>query len=342
MSDDLPSGGDRAVRILIVDDERQNRDLLVRLLSREGYGTLTASNGEEALSLVAEAPPDLVLLDVQMPGISGMEVCRRLKEDSATRLTPVVLVTGLRDREHRIQGILVGADDFVSKPFDFEELRARVRSLLRLKRYTDELDTAESIIISLALTIEARDAYTEGHCVRLANYATALGERVDLSRDELAALHRGAYLHDLGKVGIPDALLLKPAPLVPEEYEVMKQHTVIGDRLCGNLRSLKLVRLIVRHHHERLDGSGYPDRLRGDAVPLLAQIVSIADAYDAITTDRPYRAAQPPEAAFRELRAEVQRGWRRADLVEAFVALGHDGVLARLAVGSRGHHGPAG
>ena len=208
-------------------------------------------------------------------------------------------------------------------------LKNRATSLVRLKRLTDDLDSAESVIRSLALTIEARDAYTKGHCQRLARYSTALGEALTLDDDQLGALERGGYLHDLGKIGVPDSVLLKPGALTPAEYEVMKQHTVIGDRLCGRLRSLQPVRPIVRHHHEHLDGSGYPDGLRGSAVPLLAQIVSIADLYDAVTTERPYRPARSPAVAFEELRVDAERGLRDPELVRAFVALGRNGVLDR-------------
>jgi putative two-component system response regulator len=261
------------------------------------------------------------------PGIDGFEVCRRIKQNPATRLTPVVMVTGLDERKDRIDGINAGADDFIVKPFDSQELRARVQSLIKLKRYTDDLESAESVIMSLALTVEARDVYTEGHCKRLAAYATALGEALHLSAEDLAALHRGGYLHDVGKIGIPDAVLLKPSRLTPDEFALMKDHTVIGERLCGNLRSLGLVRGIVRHHHERLDGSGYPDGLRGDHVPLLAQIVGIADVYDAVTSTRPYRAAGPAERGYEELLGDVAAGARRCDLVEAFIALGRAGLL---------------
>jgi putative two-component system response regulator len=307
--------------ILVVEDDRANRVLLVRLLQRHGYTVDSVADGESALETFEHRGPDLVLLDVQLPGMDGFEVCRAIKQQPATRLTPVVLVTGLHDREYRMQGIDAGADDFLSKPYDEQELTARVASLVRLKRYTDELESAESIIMSLALTIEARDPYTQGHCQRLAGYATALGTQLNLDREHIAALHRGGYLHDVGKIGVPDAVLQKPSKLTSAEYDTMKQHTLIGERLCGELRSLASVRSIVRHHHERLDGSGYPDGLRGDEIPLLAQIVGIVDAYDAMTTTRPYRAALPPQHAFEELATDAARGLHRADLVEEFVAL---------------------
>jgi putative two-component system response regulator len=300
------------------------------MLTGQGYDVLTVKSGEAALTALRHVAVDLVLLDVQLPGASGFEVCARLKEMPDTRLVPVVLVTGLGEREHKIAGLRVGADDFITKPFDPEELQARAAALIRLKQQTDDLDSTEGILRSLALIIEARDEYTDGHCERLARYSVALGGRLGLPAEDLSALERGGYLHDIGKIGIPDAVLSKPAALTAAEFELMKQHTVIGDRLCGELRSLRLVREIVRHHHERLDGSGYPDGLRGDQVSKLAQIVSIADLYDAVTTARPYRNALPPEHAYSELRDEARRGLRAGVLVEAFIDLARSGGLQHL------------
>ena len=320
-------------RILVVDDVAGNVSLITALLCRDGYLVSSATNGHDALKAVARDHPDLVLMDVRMPGLDGFDACEALKTNPATRLIPVVLMTAQQDTEDRIRGIEAGADDFITKPFNAHELRARIRSLVRIKRYTDELDTAESVIVSLALTIEARDRSTEGHCQRLAAYASALGRALELDGDDIAALHRGGFLHDIGKVGIPDAILLKPARLTPDEYETMKRHAIIGERLCGELRSLRRVKPIVRHHHERLDGSGYPDRLKGDAIPLFAQIMGIVDVFDALTTARPYKPALTAARAYEELQIEVSRGWRRADLVEQFERLGRENRLPR--VGSR-------
>jgi putative two-component system response regulator len=312
-------GVSQMASVLIVDDVAGNCRLLTSLLAPDGYSVRTASDGDEALIAMQDAPPDLVLMDVMMPTLDGFEACRAIKQNPSTHLTPVVLVTSLNDTVSRLRGIDAGADEFISKPFNAAELRARVRSLLRIKHYTDDLDRAESVIVSLALTIEARHGTTDGHCQRLARYGPALGRSLGLDEDELLALERGGFLHDIGKVGIPDAVLLKPGRLTHEEFELMKQHTIIGDRLCGELRSLKSVRPIVRHHHERLDGSGYPDGLRGDAVPLLAQIIGIVDVFDALTTRRPYREALPFERAAEELRREAAAGWRNAGFVDSFL-----------------------
>jgi cyclic di-GMP phosphodiesterase len=316
VAEHLRVAADRTSSVLVVDDLEANG-----LLSRDGYRLRIAHDGQAALDAIAEDHPDVVLMDVLMPRLDGFEACRRIKDNPATRLIPVVLVTALADTNSRIKGLEVGADDFISKPFSEPELRARVRSLLRIKHYTDELDSAESVILSLALTIEARDGTTDGHCQRLAGYAAALGTAIGLETPEIAALRLGGFLHDIGKVGIPDSILMKPAPLTVAEYSLMKEHTVIGDRLCGELRSLRRVRPIVRHHHERQDGSGYPDALKGDAVPLLAQIMGVVDVFDALTTPRPYKKALPVDQADAMLLAEVERGWRDRDLVEAFIRL---------------------
>ncbi len=321
--------------ILAADDEPANLDVLRRLMGRHGYQFVSAPDGEQALEAVRRDRPDIVLLDLEMPKINGFEVCRRLKADPQTRLIPVVIITGQAAAEDRIRGIDAGADDFLTKPFNVPELLARVRSLVRLKRYTDELDSAESVILSLGLTVEARDPYTRGHCARLARYATALGDRLNLGDEQLVALHRGAYLHDVGKVGIADAVLLKPGRYTPEEHRVMQQHTIIGYTLCGEMRSLADVRLIVRHHHERRDGTGYPDGLRGEAIPFLARILSVVDVYDALTSERPYRAPLKLADALRELRSEAARGWLFPSLVEEFALLSEtaefDGIAGMAA-----------
>jgi putative two-component system response regulator len=307
--------------VLVVEDDEANARLLTRILQSQGYSVTTVGDGEAAVRATIRQQPDVLLLDVQLPTIDGFEVCRRVKADHATRFTPVIFLTGLAAEEHRLAGIDAGADDFLSKPFSQQELRARVRSLVRLKRRTDELESAESVIMSLALTVEARDPYTSGHCQRLAAYATALATELRLPEEAISAIKRGAILHDVGKVGIPDAILLKPSKLTASEFEIMQTHTEIGDALCGDMRSLVPVRPIIRHHHERLDGSGYPDGLSGDGVPLLAQLVGLVDAYDAMTTVRPYQTARAPVEACRELLESAERGKFNPGFVERFVGM---------------------
>lgn len=305
--------------VLVADDTESVRSLFADLLAADGYRVLTACDGAAALDAAQRHRPDVLLLDVRMPGLNGVEVCRRVKGAAETRLTPVILVTGAADSGDRLEGIEAGADDFLMKPVNPLELRARVRVLSRVKHLIDELDSAEAAFMALALTIEARDPTTNGHCERLARYAVRLGRALGLEGDDLGALHRGGYLHDVGKVGVPDAVLLKPGRLTPAERDLMRRHPDIGDSLCAPLQSLRHVRPIIRHHHERLDGSGYPCGLRGDAVPLLAQIVAIVDVYDALTTLRPYRPALPHGDAVRELLAGVRAGYYNARFVEAFL-----------------------
>jgi putative two-component system response regulator len=256
-----------------------------------------------------------------MPGIDGFEVCRRLKHNAATRLTPVIIITALEGRAERIIGVEAGADDFLTKPVDVHELLARVRSLIRIKQYTDDLDSAASIIMALSSTIETRDGVSVGHCSRMANYAMSLGRALNFGAAELQALYRGGFLHDVGMLAIPDAVLRKASPLEPDEYELVKSHTTIGDTLCSKLRSLQSVRAIVRSHHERLDGSGYPDGLRGTEIPATAQIMGVADVYESMTAPRAYQGAHSTSEALQTLRTHVDRGWRRTDLVEAFVTI---------------------
>jgi putative two-component system response regulator len=302
-------------QILVADDDDLNRDFLATLLESEGHEVVTAKDGEEALRVFKDRHLDLALLDVLMPGYTGFSVCRRVKSEPETRLIPVVLVTGLSNVSDRVLGIEAGADDFLSKPVHREELLARVRSLLKLKGFVDELEQAETVLFSLALGIEAKDPYTDGHCQRLSEYSVALGKRIGLNEEQLTALRRGGIVHDIGKLGVPEYILQKPGPLTAQERQIMEQHPVIGEKICAPLKSFRPVLPIIRHHHEKLDGSGYPDGLRGSEIPLTAKVLTTVDVYDALTTDRPYRQALPPPEAIEIIWQEVQRGWWEGDLV---------------------------
>ncbi len=305
-------------RILVVDDHPSNRMTAVALLSMEGYTVVEAESGAIALEIISNAAPDLILLDVMMPGMDGFEVCRRLKQDEQTRLIPVIFVTALDDRRARLKGIEAGGDDFLTKPFDQLELSARVRSLVRQKRLNEDLDHAEQVLFSIARTVESRDPNTGDHCQRLVEYGRAFGEYLGLSRSEIRDLTWGGYLHDIGKVGIPDAILLKSGRFTPDEWEIMKQHVVIGEQICKPLRTMRGVVPIIRHHHERWDGSGYPDGLKGNEIPLLAQVFQIIDIYDALTSERPYKQALSSAEAIAILEEETAKGWRNPDLVAKF------------------------
>jgi putative two-component system response regulator len=310
-----------ASTILIADDDESNSELLSEILMEVGYRTICVRTGSEALLKITSGDADLALLDVRMPDKSGFEVCAAIKSNPQTRFVPVILVTGLCAASDRIQGIVSGADDFLNKPVNQQEVRARVKSLLRLKSYIDELENAEIVLTTLAASIEAKDPYTYGHCERLSNYSVALGKKVGLSDELCVALRKGGVVHDIGKVAVPERILLKPERLNAEEWYIMKQHPAVGERICAPLRSFRAVLPIIRHHHEKLDGTGYPDGLKGDEIPLTARILQTVDIYDALTTDRPYRPAMPVEEAIETMRNEDKRGWWDNALIDEFGAL---------------------
>jgi putative two-component system response regulator len=305
--------------VLIVDDDLLVRETMRDYVEALGYAVRDVGSAEEALADLAKELPDVILLDVRMPGISGVELCRQLKEDPVTHLIPVVLLTAERELDARVAGLAAGADDYFTKPVHPRELGARLRSLIRLKRVLAELEEAESLITSLALTIEARDPYTAGHCIRLARLATAFGERLGLSEEEQKALRLGGYLHDLGKIAVPDGVLLKAGPLTADERRLMEEHPVAGDRLVGPMRTLGLVRPIIRHHHERWDGRGYPDRLGAEEAPLLARLMAIVDVYDALCTERPYKGPLAEQEALKSLREGARSGQFDPELVRVFL-----------------------
>src|SRR2546426_7379016 len=237
----MPASEGHEGTILVADDNEANRELLSALLSAEGYQVVCAANGQQALARVDGDSIDLALLDVVMPRPTGFEVCQAMKSKPETRLIPVVLLTSLNSEADRIHGIMCGADDFLSRPVNKHELLARVHSLLRLKQFTDDLDNAETVLFSLALGIEAKDPYTEGHCERLSKYSVSLAEKLGLPEHLRVALRRGGLVHDIGKLSVPESILLKPGPLTPEERKIMEQHTIAGARMCAPLVSLRRV-----------------------------------------------------------------------------------------------------
>ena len=302
--------------ILVVIADPESRQSWKQLLEDQGYQTVAIATGERVPDLCAYLRPDLVLLDASLPDVPGLEVCRRLKNDPRNALTPVVLLAGLSDDPglSSLQG--AGADDLWGpRPTRWEAL-TRIQSLLQLKSYIDE--QAEAVILSLARTIEARDAYTRGHCERLATLGMQLGLKIGMSREQVEALRVAGIVHDVGKVAVPDSVLLKAGPLTPQEILIIQRHPVEGEHICSPLKSLRRVLPIIRHHHERMDGSGYPDGLRGDAIPLAARILQVVDIYDALTTDRPYREAFSAEEALATLYGEAERGWLDPALVRTF------------------------
>ena len=316
---DEPRLAPRRQRVLVAVPSESETALITHILAAEGFAVETAVDGAAVLDAIRNHPPDVLLVDVDLPGLSGLEVCRRVRRNASTRLLPIILMSAPAARDDRVEGLEAGADDVLRRPLDVRDLLARSRSLLRMKEYTDDLDSASAILTTLSTMIEGRSGNAAGHCSRMANYATGLGRALGVSDVDQQALYRGAFLHDVGMLAISDFVLCKPGPLEADEYALVKSHTVLGDELCANLRSLQPVRPIVRWHHERLDGAGYPDGLQGEAIPVLAQIVSVVDVYEAMTTERPYQPKRSPEDAVATLREEVSRGWRRGDLVEAFI-----------------------
>ncbi|MGD0417272.1 MAG: HD domain-containing phosphohydrolase [Terriglobales bacterium] len=311
----------RKQSILVVEDNVMNAALMKEMLASRGYPTIAVQSAAAAEEEIRREAPDLILLDVIMPGKSGYELCRELKGDPNTRLIPIVMITGLSDREDRLKGIEAGAEDFLTKPISSEELFARVTSLLKLKEFTDELETADSVLCTLGLSVEARDPYTEGHCERLARDATDLGRFLGLDEESIVALGRGGYLHDLGKIAVPDEILKKGSDLTPAEWEIMKRHPVTGETICRPLKSLRLVLPIIRYHHEHSDGSGYPDGLQAAEIPLLPRILQVVDIYDALRTARPYKPALGHEQSAVTMRAEARSGLWDEELVSEFFAM---------------------
>jgi putative two-component system response regulator len=305
-----------STRILIVDDDDRNLKLIGSMLRLQAYDVIKASNGEEALSALRQADFDLILSDVMMPCMDGFELCRRIKQDSSMRMTPVIMLTALDDVESKVKAIESGADDFMNKPPNKMELFARIKSLVNLKRIHSKMASIHNVIFSLANTVEAKDGYTQGHIERVSNLSVCLGRRIGLVESEIEALKLGGVLHDIGKIAVPDQILNKAGPLSPDEWEIMKKHTDIGFKICLPLKdNLGMALSVVRHHHEKLDGSGYPDSLIGEQISMVARIMAVVDIYDALTTDRPYRKGMTKTEAVKILEEESQRGKLDASII---------------------------
>jgi putative two-component system response regulator len=315
------TGRPRVSRILVVDDNPSVSGLLRRVLETEGYLVEVAEDGRSALARVSIQPPDLILLDLDLPLLAGDEICRRLKQDPTTRLIPIVIVTGQGACHNRLEAWENGADEFLSKPFHLAEVTARCRSLLRIKRLVEERDSAEAVVFALARAVEAKSPYTHGHSERVTRYALALTRALNLPDGQKELLRKGGRLHDIGKICVPDAVLNKPGALTPEEFEVIKQHPDQGAHIVGPLLTLRDAVPLIRWHHERMDGKGYPDGLHGNEIPLLVRVLSVADVFDSLSSDRPYRRAMPLDACFQLLRNDAASGGLDPDLVASFCDL---------------------
>lgn len=308
-----------AATILLVDADLSNSSDWQEVLQDHGYRVFAAGNGRAALAECPQLKPDLVLLQASLPDMQGLEVCRRLKNDSRNHLTPVILMApGAMECDASL-ACEAGADDFWGHPSSRWEALSRVQSILHLKSYIDE--QAESVLVALARSIEARDPSAGSHCERVSVFAELLGKRLGLPQDDLEALHLAGLLHDVGKVAVPDAILFKPGSLTSEEADVMRQHSIAGERICAPIKSLRGVLPIIRHHHERMDGTGYPDGLRGENIPLNARIMHVVDVYDALTSDRPYRKSLSRGSTAKIMLEEAAQGWMDSTLAEQFISL---------------------
>jgi putative two-component system response regulator len=307
--------------ILIVDDERAGRETLEAILFKEGYQLEMAEDGKQALEMTRNLQPDVILLDVMMPGMTGFEVCQVIRSEASIAEIPIVMLTALDDRDSKIRGLEAGADDFISKPFDRYELRARLMAITRLNRYrklvedrATILEAHEKLIAAYDATIEGwslamdlRDKETEGHTRRVTDLTTQLARAIGMSENQLIHVRRGALLHDMGKLGIPDQILLKQGPLTAEEWDTMRKHPVYAHEMLSRIEYLQPALDIPYCHHEKWDGSGYPRGLRGDAIPMAARLFAIVDVWDALTSDRPYRAAWKREDVIKFIKEQSGR-----------------------------------
>ncbi|MBI5084124.1 MAG: HD domain-containing protein [Acidobacteria bacterium] len=312
--------------ILLVDSVEINRQLLKGILKAGPFRLLEARQPSDAFAILDREPVDLIIADLMLPEVGGsmdggLDFCRRLKAHRRTRLIPILILTSVQGIDNEVAGLESGADEFLIKPLQPAVVRTRVRTMLRNKRTIDSLEEAETILFALAQTVEQRDQETGNHCQRLAALSVALGTALGLPEEDLVALYRGGYLHDIGKIAVPDAILFKRGVLNEEEWTIMRSHTWKGEEICHRMRSLAPVLPIIRNHHEKWDGSGYPDSLAGEQIPLLSRILQLADIYDALTSRRSYKSAYTPEEAVAMIQQEAAMGWRDPELVSVFVEM---------------------
>lgn len=321
MWDDIVEDSAQPSTILVLDSVEVNRRLLRGMFRNSPYRILESKRPVEALELFSREKVDLVVVDLMMPEMSGTDFCRKLKSNRQTQLIPILMLTSIQGAESEIAGISSGADEFLVKPLQPQVVRTRVRAMLRNKALIDSLEEAETILFALAQSVEQRDRHTGEHCQRLAYYSMMLGRALGLPEPDIRSLHRGGFLHDIGKIGIPDAILFKPGSLTEEEWQIMRTHTTMGEGICRPMKSLAGVLPIIRNHHEKWDGTGYPDGLKGEDIPLLARILQIADIYDALVSKRPYKRAFTHDEAIQVMLEEARRGWRDPRLVSLFATL---------------------
>ncbi len=307
--------------ILVADDDFSVQNTLQALLADQGYHVVIASDGKEAQQRIQESPPDLCVIDYDMPKLNGLELCKAIKADPDTKLLPVVMLTGMSPEQEKLNALEAGVDEFLSKPVQPAELLAKIKSLLRVKSLIDALEDAEVVLFTLARTIEAKDKYTLGHADRVGRYAVLLGRAMGYGPEKLELLRKGGILHDIGKLGVPDNILQKEGPLDVHEWETMRRHPVMGCEICQRLKGMKEILPIIRHHHERLNGTGYPDGLKAQQIPDVVRVVNIVDIYDALTSRRSYKEAFPAAKALRIMTEEVEKGWWDGDILKVWEEL---------------------
>jgi len=317
----LPERTEQSGRLLIIDTAAARRWHVLQVLSEVAGSIAEASSTSEGMSIIGRQPIDLVLIDLRAPEIGAANFCREIRNSPALKFLQIFVLAESDSLDAEVGAIEAGANEFLVAPLRDRALRARVQSNLRHKQLVDSLDDSESSLLSLARSVEDRDPDLSQHCQRLSIMAAAMGVALQLPAHDILTLQRGGYLHDIGKISIPDRILFKPGPLTPDEWELMKSHTIRGENICAGIKSLKPVLPIIRSHHERWDGLGYPDGLRGEQIPLLARILQLADIYDALTTVRPYKAAFTPEDALSMIMEETGKGWRDPHLVRTFADL---------------------
>jgi len=307
--------------VLIVDDEYIGRETLQSVLEGEGYELEMAENGLQAIEKAKKLLPDVILLDVMMPGMTGFEVCQRIRNDPQIAEIPIIILTALDDRESLLNALKAGADDFISKPFDRYELRARLMGITRLNRYqkliqeraklreanTQLLSAYEATIEGWSHALDLRDRETEGHSRRVTQLTVKLAQALDMSDDEIMHIRRGSLLHDMGKIGIPDSILHKPDQLTDEEWTIMRKHPQLAYDMLYPIEYLRRALEIPLNHHEKWDGTGYPRGLKGEEIPIVARLFAVVDVWDALTSDRPYRPAWSQEEALTYIREQSGR-----------------------------------
>ena len=335
---DASGTGFAGAKILLIEDDPQAVGILEPILISKGFSVAVASDGVEGLEKVKIVSPDILLVDIHMPRMDGLAVCRKIKSDLTTRIIPVIMLTASSELEQKLEALEAGADDFVNKPYNSLELVTRIKSLLRVKYLNEQLDNAEDVLFAMARAIEAKDSYTQGHVERVSRLAVRLGEHLGLSTEEKDALRKGGILHDIGKIGVPDKILNKAGPLTSEERAIIRMHPMQGAAICEKLKTVRNAIPVIRHHHERMNGTGYPDKLAGQDIPLLARIMTIVDIYDALTTTRSYRKRLPQDVALEILWEEANKGWWDKEILGEFAKMIREGTGD---IGHEGHVSPS-